>query len=709
MIESSVTVNKLVLKKGNVKLYGVVSEIDKATNNWTGTIWRCLDNQQSYFNLIADNVSDYESILIERECTFDGSLTPPTTTRSADIVMRKPMKIAFNTNISNMKIHVDKAGISPIEIVDGATDVTFDNLTVSSTNEYSLVKVLGTNQKVTIRNSSLLLTSGKSNQSGFNIQNGGTGNTITALLENTYIGFGATKLNADKAQDYAYTDDKKTAFTGSDYSRAITVGSNGNKAYDGTATTNLTVNGCVFEGVYYVINTLHNISLNVNVNNSILDGRAAFNIWSTSDAGSTFNIKDSKLIGRNCFTGPTEVFATVVVNGFNKDDVTSDKNTRNNTFILDNCDVVSDNSPQTMTNYQFGVSLRSAYYNKVIVKNNTKFRETQTPRLPHAVDVNANAWRNEVVADSSVDLTGCAEDATLLPSNKWDGKSLASAATVADDGKIYVGDPRVLAAMIYSGFDGGNKEIVLARDLDMDNHSLSTSKDFKWITNCTINGNNHTIANYKMENELCAGLLPAAVTVTIKNLTLKNANITAKNDDSNNAYAGGFIGTGYGTNVIENCTLESSTIQGINKVGGIEGSQMENDATIKNCTVKGSTIKVDTENVEYGQCGGIIGYFGSKSAVSSEVSKNFIIDTKVEAPANTNAGQVEKRRFSSICVGVLEGSDTQSLVIDMPSGYIQNSTFNGAAMDATDFQGLLGGVRYPDTNYSLTINGAKYK
>ena len=46
----------------------------------------------------------------------------------------------------------------------------------------------------------------------------------------------------------------------------------------------------------------------------------------------------------------------------------------------------------------------------------------------------------------------------------------------------------------------------------------------------------------------------------------------------------------------------------------------------------------------------ILGYIGSVAA-ANEVSGNFIIDTKVEAPANTNAG--EEHRKSSICVGTL--------------------------------------------------------
>lgn len=701
IVESSVTIGTLTLKKGNVKLYGKITTSVSKDTGWSGTIIRCLDNQQSYDNLIADNVSGYTSILIEREASFDASKV----SANASATVGKPMKIAANATIAHLKMHVDQAAVSPIEIIDGAANVVFDDLTVSSTNEQSLVKVVGTGQKVTIRNGSLLLTSGKSNQSGFNIQNGGHENTITALLEDTYIGFGATKVNVDKSQDYTYTDEKKSDFTKSAWSRAITVGYNSAKAYDGTAVTNLTVNRCVFEGVYYVINTLHNVSLNVDVDDSVLDGRAAFNIWSTAKAGSTFNVKNSKLIGRNCFSGPTEVFATVVLNGYNSNDGASVKYVRNNTITLDNCDVVSDNAPQTETNYQYGVSMRSPYYNKLILKNHTKFRETQTPRLPHVVDFNTNAWRNEVLADGSVNLDGCAAGATVLPSNKWSGHSYASVGTVADDGKIYIGDPDVLAGFIQDGANGKGVEVVLVRDLDMGSHNITLNTSFKSISNCTFNGNNHTIANYTLSNKQYAGLLPNAISVTVRNLTLKNANITAVDDGKNNAYAGGFIGCAYGTNVVENCTLENSTVQGINKVGGIAGFQAENGISIRNCTVKGSVVKVDTENQEYGQCGGILGYIGSVAA-ANEVSGNFIIDTKVEAPANTNAG--EEHRKSSICVGTLHGVAGQSLVIDMPFGYIQGSTFNGKPLDKTEYMGLLGGVRFTDAHPSLTINGTRY-
>ena len=42
------------------------------------------------------------------------------------------------------------------------------------------------------------------------------------------------------------------------------------------------------------------------------------------------------------------------------------------------------------------------------------------------------------------------------------------------------------------------------------------------------------------------------------------------------------------------------------------------ESVSENCTVKGSVVKVDTENQEYGQCGGILGYIGSVAAANEE-------------------------------------------------------------------------------------------
>lgn len=97
IVESSVTIGTLTLKKGNVKLYGKITTSVSKDTGWSGTIIRCLDNQQSYDNLIADNVSGYTSILIEREASFDASKVSD----NASATVGKPMKIAANATIAH--------------------------------------------------------------------------------------------------------------------------------------------------------------------------------------------------------------------------------------------------------------------------------------------------------------------------------------------------------------------------------------------------------------------------------------------------------------------------------------------------------------------------------------------------------------------------------------------------------------------------------
>lgn len=62
-------------------------------------------------------------------------------------------------------------------------------------------------------------------------------------------------------------------------------------------------NKSVVEGVFYVFNaTQHSDKFEVYVDDSRLDGRCAFNLW--SDGGSVINVTNgSELIGRNPFPG----------------------------------------------------------------------------------------------------------------------------------------------------------------------------------------------------------------------------------------------------------------------------------------------------------------------------------------------------------------------------------------------------------------------
>lgn len=75
---------------------------------------------------------------------------------------------------------------------------------------------------------------------------------------------------------------------------------------------NLVIEKSTLKGGYYVVNVNGSSKVTANVTNgSVLDGRAAFNIWTP---GFVANVTESTLIGRNNYPGPTESFANIVIN-----------------------------------------------------------------------------------------------------------------------------------------------------------------------------------------------------------------------------------------------------------------------------------------------------------------------------------------------------------------------------------------------------------
>lgn len=682
IVGSDVTVEKLILKQGNVKIYGKVNEIDKT--GWTGEIVRCVATQSDLNNALADNVTDYAYLLIEKSVSgLDGE----------GKTLTKRVEITADTKLSNLTINASEG--NGVTLAANDINVTLDGLTIyqdaaDAQNGYNCAILAANHNNLTllVKNSHLIVP--KSNQRGINIHSATDPLSVcTVTLDNTHIG-----PTLEIIGEGNYSTEQNTSFKKMSDLRGISIGSHGG---------NIVVkmqNNSIIEGVFYAINSgAHHDNLEVYVDNSRLDGRCAFNIW--NDGKGIFNVTNSKLIGRNPFGGPTEVFATIVVND---DDRGTWVGAANNVITVKNSEIYCYNDPETGTNFQYAADMRSPRKNVLNLLGSTKiYDKSATTRLPYAVKM--GNWINEVNVDPAVTMEG--SDATILPSNVWDGFSMATPVAAADD-IIYIGTPEQLAFVTVKELQ--NVNVVLTRDLDMNNKAWEA----KNISKVTIDGRGHTISNLRSENKRYAGLLGFAVNVKIKNLTLKNATITATetvvdNKGDQNAYAGGFISACYGNTVVENCILDGCTVQGINKVGGIVGFNAENGMTIRNCTVQNSTIKTDDAQPEHGQCGGILGYAGLLKGETTLITGNYVIDTKVEAAENTTVD--ETHRHSGIYVGTFQGSTGDNLTIEAPTNAIRNSTFNGEAPNTSKYMGLLGGLRYTETIATatvLTINGKRY-
>lgn len=403
VVGSDVEIESLTIRKGSLKLYGRITGTLTKADGYDGTVYRCLSDQTSMDNLIADKVSGYQSILVEEPASvLDGK----------DNTFNVPMIISTDADVNNFNIEFEEGTYTKsnaIVINDGAKEVHFSNMRLySQAPSTSLLMLRSTGTYLGLENCELILTRGGRDQAGINIRNGGKGNVLNVVMEDSYIGFDSyeNRINKDKNQDYYIADED---YFGASYSRGINVGNDPDDVCDGTCKTNLVVRNSYIEGTYYCINTVFNVAHDIDIENSVFDGRAGLNIWTTSDVVSYINVHSSKFIGRNTFSGPKEEFATIVFNGKNSDD--SGRWVKNTVVTVEGSQICSYNNPQTETNRQYSVQMRSQEKNHLILSNGTRLRELYAPRLDHLVDLNYPI--NEVVYDETVRVEG-KEGATIL-------------------------------------------------------------------------------------------------------------------------------------------------------------------------------------------------------------------------------------------------------------------------------------------------------
>lgn len=207
-----------------------------------------------------------------------------------------------------------------------------------------------------------------------------------------------------------------------------------------------------------------------------------------------------------------------------------------------------------------------------------------------------------------------------------------------------------------------------------------------------MDGQGHKISNYKVEkNTQSAGLFCDAVTVTVKNLTLENAEVKAINDGAGNAYAGALLGRTYGTITVSDVHVVNPTIEGVNKVGGLVGFIAENSITATGCTVEGGSVTTSYVEGESGQIGGLIGYLGSLFGTTCTISGCSVENTVI------NAHMTREDRTISKFIGCFQGNQASDVVV-IDNCSVDNVTFNAlddmAASHFSQYGDLLGGQRY---------------
>lgn len=170
-------------------------------------------------------------------------------------------------------------------------------------------------------------------------------------------------------------------------------------SFSNVSCDNLVIDNSTLKGAYYVVNINGTSKVVANVTNgSVLDGRAAFNVWSKGFIG---NVTESTLIGRNNYPGPTESFANIVINqGASGCELTL----TNTVFKMD---VVT----KSLSNEQYAISFRQSNQ-KLVLAGYMKIFDTEGNVVPSYFSANQGVTDINIVQEEGFTLT----QQTVLPS-----------------------------------------------------------------------------------------------------------------------------------------------------------------------------------------------------------------------------------------------------------------------------------------------------
>ncbi len=231
---------------------------------------------------------------------------------------------------------------------------------------------------------------------------------------------------------------------------------------------------------------------------------------------------------------------------------------------------------------------------------------------------------------------------------------------------------------------GGTFEITT--DLDMSGVAYTTL-DNKNATNrkaMTINGNNHTISNLKVEGGQYGALIGyASTTININDLTIANSTFAADNNKDGEYASGAFCGwitEGAKVN-LNNCKSINNIIGSAKYVGGLCGFVAGyNPKTITNCQVIGGTITSEyTEDggAKYkGHCGGLIG-----GSYGGTLANCLIQNTTIT---------VKGDRGGAVVGSIMGGSSLLGA-----GNVVDNVTFNGAKATSANICGSVNNTSTP--------------
>nr|WP_316618880.1 BspA family leucine-rich repeat surface protein [uncultured Ruminococcus sp.] len=246
----------------------------------------------------------------------------------------------------------------------------------------------------------------------------------------------------------------------------------------------------------------------------------------------------------------------------------------------------------------------------------------------------------------------------------------------------------------YNRFSG--KTVVLADDITVTRMASGADHDFKGI----FDGQGHTLTvaygtadSPVSDDDKAAPFRNVESGCVIKNLHTQGTIYTSKK------YAGGIVGTQYGTVRLENCrssvTINSMTA-GDGTHGGLvgrNGSSSSAKLTIDGCVFDGKILSVGDDPTT--NCAGFVGYKGNNATITNSIYAPKALEADETEPAGNSATFVRNGSAGANCyytrtLGTAQGKQAYTITAG-------DDVTLGLAGEATEY-GVSGITAYADSN-----------
>lgn len=260
-----------------------------------------------------------------------------------------------------------------------------------------------------------------------------------------------------------------------------------------------------------------------------------------------------------------------------------------------------------------------------------------------------------------------------------------------------------------TGISTENKYFLQKADIDLQSQSFTplcaelSSSNYSGEFKGTYDGGKYKIGNISFDSSgsNVVGLFSTiAANGIVKNVTLSNINIAAGN------FVGGIAGKCFGT--IENCIVESGSVTGNARVGGIVGQLPSGNPSVKKCINKADVKSVMTSGDE-SFVGGIVGQ-------SDQIERGTVIisqcgnEGEIYSACNYVGGIIGRSVIKSginQCYnkGKVTGARFVGGILGQSNALVLQNCYNLAEVIGTETQHKdVGGILGSTTNKDMKIN-----